>query len=427
MLPGVYTETVSLLPFVSVVSADPSSTDTSYVPGNALSTIIRATAVASGTANATVVANNLSQFTNPSTGQIFQTELGGLTIASPLVGDPALGPINPSGIGLYANNSQLLIDRDYFIDAGSGIFVSTSGTTSVAPTIENDAIVGNIDGVVVQDAGASNPSTTTNVINNTFAYNTIGLIAMNDAATGTQQAYVANNIFWQSSSAGIYSQVANKLVLNNNLFSANGPSATSNASAAVNIGNGFNPSLLGPLASNAAANLGNFTGYVGFVSPYDPRPTGDGPGSFFLDANFGLLSTSAAINNALESVATKTDLLGNPENPNPTTLGFHLAGYGPRDVGAFEYEPLGSTTTTAVGGTFRVVTTSFVPDGSSQANGNTLYVSGAPTSVIVDFSQAVNEAISAGDGPAPLGFRHQLAFPGQGDEYHVDRQPHGQL
>ena len=42
VLPGVYTETVTLLPFVSIVSAAPSSTDTTYVPGNALSTIIRA-------------------------------------------------------------------------------------------------------------------------------------------------------------------------------------------------------------------------------------------------------------------------------------------------------------------------------------------------------------------------------------------------
>ena len=49
VLPGVYTENVVLLPFVSIVSADPSSTNTSYVPGNALETIIRAPAVAAGT------------------------------------------------------------------------------------------------------------------------------------------------------------------------------------------------------------------------------------------------------------------------------------------------------------------------------------------------------------------------------------------
>ncbi len=172
----------------------------------------------------------------------------------------------------------------------------------------------------------------------------------------------------------------------------NGASDTSSAYSAINIGNGFNPTLLGPTASDAAANLGNYTGYPAFVSPYDPRPGSDGEASFLLDANFGLLSTSAAINNALEAVATKTDLLGNPENPNPTTSGFHLPGYGPRDVGAFEYEPLGSGATVAVGGAFRVVTTSLVGDGGFQANGSTTYISPAPNSIIVDFSQPVNEA-----------------------------------
>ncbi len=341
VLPGVYTESVTLPPFVSLVSADPSSTDTSYVPGDALSTIIRAPAVASATTNVTVTATNLSSFVNSSTGQVFETEVGGFTIASPLVGDPALGPINPNATGLYANNSNLLIDRDYFIDAGTGILVTTSGASSQAPQIENDGIIGNINGVVVQDAGATNPATTTEVINNTFAFNTNGLVALNDAATGSDQAYVANNIFWQNhdqtlarGGAGVVSQTVNKLVLNNNLFSGNGASDTSSAYAAFNIGNGFDPTKLGPLAADAANNLGNFTGYPAFVAPYDPRPGSDGPATFFLDANFGLLSTSAAINNALESVATKTDFLGNPENPNPTTMGFHLPGYGPRDVGA---------------------------------------------------------------------------------------------
>ena len=101
VLPGVYTENVTLSPFVSIVSADPSSTDTSYVPGNALSTIIRAPAVASATTNVTVTATNLSSFVNSSTGQVFETEVGGFTIASPLVGNPATGPINPNAVGLW--------------------------------------------------------------------------------------------------------------------------------------------------------------------------------------------------------------------------------------------------------------------------------------------------------------------------------------
>ncbi len=399
VLPGAYTETVVLLPFVSVVSADPSSTDTSYVPGNALETIIRAPAVAAGTVNVSVYANNLSSFYNSSTGQVFQTEVGGLTISSPLIGDPALGTVNPQAIGLYADNSNLLIDRDYFINSGAGVQVTTSGAGSTAPTIENDVFAGNNYGVVVQDAGSSSTGTTTNVINNTFAYNTYGLAALNLASTGSEQALIANNIFWQNhdltsarNGAGIISTVANKLYLYSNMFLGNGASDTSSAYAAINIGNGFNPAYLGPNATNAAENQGNYTGFPSFVSPYDPRPGSDGEASFLLDANFGLLSTSAAINNAFESLATTTDILGNAQNPNPTSQGFHLPGLGPRDVGAFEYVPVGTAGTVAVGGDFRVVTTSLAPDGATRANGQTIYVSPAPNSVTVDFSQPVNEA-----------------------------------
>ena len=49
ILPGVYTENITLLPFVSLASADVTSTDSNFVPGNALDTIIRAPAVATDT------------------------------------------------------------------------------------------------------------------------------------------------------------------------------------------------------------------------------------------------------------------------------------------------------------------------------------------------------------------------------------------
>jgi hypothetical protein len=399
LLPGLYTENVTLQPFVSIASADVTSTDTSFVPGNALDTVIRAPATTGNTPNVTVSATNLKAFVDPSTGFVFETELAGLTISSPLVGDPALGTINPSAIGLQVTNSNMLADKDYFIDAGTGIWVTTSDATSLAPQIVNDGPIGNITGIVVQDAGSSNPATRTSVINNTIAFNTNGMVALNSASTSSEQAYVANNIFWQNHDQsiqrhgiGIVSQTINKLVLNNNMFSGNGASDTNPSGAAVNIGNGFDPTKLGPLASDAQANLGNFTGYPAFIAPRDPRPFSDGPATFMLDANYGLTATSAAINNALESVATKTDFLGNPENPNPTSKGFHLPGYGPRDVGAFEFEPTGTPGTTPVGGTFRVVTTSLVPGGATKANGASLNLFPAPTSVIVDFSRPVNEA-----------------------------------
>ena len=103
--PGVYTENVVLQPLVSLVSADVSSTDTTFVPGNALATVIRSPATTQGTANRRRLGDRLTAYTNPTTGFVFQTELAGLTIASSLVGDPALGPINTASVGLQIIDS----------------------------------------------------------------------------------------------------------------------------------------------------------------------------------------------------------------------------------------------------------------------------------------------------------------------------------
>ena len=232
VLPGVYTEAVTLQPLVSLVSADPASTNTSFVPGNALNTIIRAPATAGPTTNITVQATNLQAFTSTGTSNfVFQTEIAGFTIASPLVGDPALGSINPDAFGLLITNSDILVDKDYFIDAGNGIWVTTTGATSLAPQIINNGVIGNINGLVINDAGGSNAASVTNVINNTFAFNTNGILALNTDATSSEQAYIANNIFWQNHDQsltrfgwGVTSTVPNKLLLNNNMFSGNGQS-----------------------------------------------------------------------------------------------------------------------------------------------------------------------------------------------------------
>lgn len=406
ILPGVYTESITLLPFVSLASADTSSTNSNFVPGNALDTVIRAPSVAANTATVTIQASNLSSFVNPSTGFSFVTTISGLTIASPLVGDPALGTINDLAMGISILDSDILIEKSYVIDAGNGIFVHTTGTNSRAPRIVNSGLIGNINGLLLQDDGGA-VTTTTSVINNTFAYNTNGLYALNSASTGSTQGYIANNIFWQNHSRtvnrtgyGLVSTSPDKLVLQANLFSGNGASDQNASGATFGVGtaNGFNQALLGPNASDAAANLGNFTGWPAFVSPRDPRPGSDGPATFLRDANFGLQSTSAAINNAWAATATTTDFLGNAENPNPIAKGFHLAGYGPRDVGAFEHVPLGTTPTRAVGGAFRVVTTSLVPDGATKANGSMLNVTQVPSSVIVSFSRPVNpDSVTATD------------------------------
>ena len=391
VLPGVYSENVVMRQLVSLASASPLSTDSTFFPGDALQTIIRAPYADS--ALPAVAASNLTSFVDAQSGAALQTTITGFSIASSLVGDPALGPINPNSIGLAANNSQMLITGNYFVDSAYGIAVYTSASGPLASTINNNGIIGNTIGVSLFDLGGTPTSSTEWVINNTFAYNTIGLNAVNSSSTGFGQAYLANNIFWQNHDQttarygfGIYSSTPGHLVLNNNMFSGNGPSDTNNSGVSNDLGNGFNPAALGTSAASALANYGNFVGFPAFVTPIDPRPGSDGPATFFLSANFGLSGSSAAINNAFESVATPTDFLGNAQNPNPTTKGFQITGYGPRDVGAFEYIPVGSAATTAVGGSFRVVTTSLVPNGGTKANGGTLTVPSAPNVVVVDFS-----------------------------------------
>ena len=393
VLPGVYTENVNLKQFVRLFSADPSSTDStlfSTSTGNPLDTIIRAPFGSSGTA--TVSATNLGSFVG------LPTEIAGFTIASPLLGDPATGIIDPASVGVLSNNSNILIDKNYIADAGNGVFVATTGASAQLPQIENNVIVGNNYGVVIADdgttSGAPNPA---QLINNDFAFNTFGLVLQNVASTPAQ-AYIANNIFWENhdqsnarNGAAIISVVPDKVSFRNNLFSGNGPSDTSPADDTINVGGGLNPSALG---STPDAE-GNYVGKPAFVSPRDPRPGSDGPADLFVDANFDLTTQSAAIDNAWEPTAIPTDILGRSE-VKVANHGFGLPDFGPRDVGAYEFDGTGGI---AVGGAFRVVTTSLVPvAGAVDANGSTLITPSPPTSIIVTFSGNVDpNSIKAAD------------------------------
>jgi large repetitive protein len=389
VLPGVYTEQVTLKQFVRLLSASPSSTDQTVFltsTGDALATIIRAPATTSlAAAYPTVTAAGLQSFSG------LATEIAGFTIASPLVGDPASGAINPLSIGVDVTNSNVVIDKDYVADAGTGILVTTAGSTAITPKIDDDVIIGNVDGVEITDGGGTTSATSpVSVINNDFVFNTIGLF-LNNLATSPMQAYVASNIFWQNhdqtnarNGFAIFSVLPNSVSLRNNLFSGNGASDTSQANATNDLGNGFSPTLLGATPDS----LGNFVGNPAFVFPIDPRPGSDGPADLFVDADYQLTSVSAAIDNAWEPTAIPTDLLGNSRDFAIPGVGFGLPGFGPRDVGAFEFDGTGGD---PIGGSFRVVTTSLEPiAGATFANGATFNTSASPTSVTVTFSGNVN-------------------------------------
>ncbi|MHB1557116.1 MAG: beta strand repeat-containing protein, partial [Isosphaeraceae bacterium] len=391
VLPGVYSENVTLKQFVRLLSASASSTDTSVFTtstGDPLQTIIRAPAVATATTNVTVTANGLQSYA------ALPTEIAGFTIASPLVGDPATGTINPLAIGLNADNSSIVIDKNYFADAGVGLNVLTSGNGALAPTVEDNVVVGNVNGMVVSDAGSAPSTPLTSIFNNDFVFNTDGLVLNNTGST-TAQAEIDNNIFWQNhdqtnarAGLAIYSSNPGKVNLRNNLFQGNGPSDsfTSDTTATNNLGNGFSAAAL---SSSVPDGQGNFVGNPAFAFPIDPRPGSDGPANLFVSSNFDLTATSAAIDNAWEATAVPTDLLGNSQVKIGSD-GWGLPGYGPRDIGAYEFDGTGGQ---PVGGAFRVVTSSLVPVGGAyQAGGATLVTATSPTSVTLTFSGNVNRS-----------------------------------
>ena len=154
VLPGVYTENVTLKQFVRLLSAAASSTDTHGLhhqhgrpalhghprPGRQRGTVDRHRRRAT----------NLQSFTG------LETEIAGFTIASPLVGDPAAGIINPTVDRDLVTNSNILIDKDYIADAGHRHRRDhLRQREPMTPQIEDDVIVGNINGVVIDDGGAT--------------------------------------------------------------------------------------------------------------------------------------------------------------------------------------------------------------------------------------------------------------------------------
>ena len=118
--------------------------------------------------------------------------------------------------------------------------------------------------------------------------------------------------------------------------------------------------------------------------PSDPRPTSSAtspaipafvaarrsaprcrrPGEFFQDANFDLTANSAAIDAALPSIA-RPSTSSTAHGSGFAGRGF--PGTGPADVGAFEFNGTGGI---AVGGAFRVASTSLAAGGAALASGS---------------------------------------------------------
>jgi large repetitive protein len=364
VLPGSYIESVVLKSLTKVISADPASTDTQFVAGTTLDTIVQAPLVA-GTRAITVSGSNLL-----SIGTL-DSEFAGFAVASPLNGNPATGPILTDSIGIYLLNSNALVDRNYVIDSGYGIVAATTGLGAVAPRIQNNGVMGNLVGILTNDNGNTQSITNSFVIrNNTIAFNTTGVFVV-DTSPIASLIQIVNNIFWQNNDrsaarngVAIRAVVPNKTQVAFNLFGpGNGPAAGNPGNITSNVGGSFDPALL----SASPDSQGNFTGNPAFLSPRDPRPNADGPAVFLTDADFDLTFGSAAIDNALNSFAPTTDFLLRGR----VNSGRGFPGHGPADIGAFEFQGTGGV---AAGGAFRVTTANFA----------------STNSIVVSFSQQVN-------------------------------------
>ena len=299
-----------------------------------------------------------------------ETEIAGFTITSTLVGDAALGTIDPTTAGVWIQNSNILVDRDYFIDNNNGIVVGLGGAAAATPQIEDDVFAGNNDGVFI-DATASNitiasPTQMVQVINNDFVFNTVGLFAEVASADPPLLANVANNIFYENhdlttarNGAGVAATFPNAIVLRENMFQSNGASDTNASGAGFNVGNGFNSATL---TTTPDPLLGNFIGAPAFVSPStrDPAPTVRA--RFFhhrrLRPHRRVARDQRGTGDSGGFPAPATDLLLRSPVKIP---GKGFPGTGPISVGAFDFQGTGGT---PVGGSFRVVTTSVAPGGA---------------------------------------------------------------
>ncbi len=257
-------------------------------------------------------------------------------------------------------NSDVLIDKNYIINAGIGIEIvpAAAGGNGVGttPRIESNGIIGNITGIDLNGDTTSvlKGNLPIHVTNNTIAFNTYGVTIHAGAGFSSSStvpfADIDNNIFalnfalvgTTARSGAAVNDTTNTLVkMRANLFSNNGVSATSTTDDVIGVP-GFSFNAGNPSTDNIA---GNFVGTPGFVNPVDARPRsqGQGPAIFLLSANFDLNATSTAIDNALVNLG--------PSGYQSPALDFRSRarvnngkgrpGYGPTDIGAFEYKGTG--------------------------------------------------------------------------------------
>ncbi len=356
VLPGLYQENVILKSLVQVISASGNSTATSFLPGNALQTVIRPAFSQDTVFLPTVLGYNLDSI--PTAPTVFS----GFTISS--VAISGLTTIVPSGtVGLSLTNSQVLVQNNYILDTDSGAIVSPYSNGHFNATFQNNVFAGNNVGLNVYAPSLTIGSPPVYVINNDFVFNNIG-IYNSVTATSEKSLNITNNIFWQNDRAGfggaaIVATAENKTFIQYNDFSFNhnGTATPADDTFGIGTGLGFNPVTL-TATPNA---LGNFTAAPNFVAPLDPRPNSNGPAAFLSSANYDLKANSPPVGRASDGLAPNYDILYRLRNKGVNNSI-------PVDIGAFEYQAsTGGTTstTTTTGGSSGLVSSLAVTDSTA--------------------------------------------------------------
>ena len=281
----------------------------------------------------------------------------------PALGDPASGTINPNAVGVDITNSNIMVDKDYFVDAGTGIAVTTSGSRRLTPADLQRRHHRQHRRRRHQRRGRDRRRrpAPVQVINDDFAFNTIGLVLDNTAATPLQ-AYVASNIFWQNhdqtnarNGFAIYStnpeqgHAAEQPVLRQRRQRQH-----TQTHGHQRPGQRVQSALLGTTAAAAGVDQGNFVGNPAFVVP-DRSPARLGwPGEllrrrrFRADRRLRPRSTTRGRRRPIP-----TDILGNSQ------VKIDGDGFGPARLRPARHRCLRVRRhrRQPVGGAFRVVTT----------------------------------------------------------------------
>ena len=293
----------------------------------------------------------------------------------------------------------------------------TSGSGALTPQIEDDVIVGNINGVVDQRRRRGTPVGTTpvQIINDDFAFNTVGLTLTNTAARRSRPTSPATSsgrtttrpmpATGSRSTRPIPTRSTCRTTCSRGTVRATArrptsPRPTTWATAST------------PAALNSTTpdSQGNFVGNPAFVVPdRSPARFGRTRRISSSDSDFDLTAASAAIDNAWEATADPTDILGNSQ-VKIADDGWGLTGYGPRDIGAYRvrrHRRLAPGRVLPSGDAPR-----WCPSAGQRARQRRhLVTATSPTSITVTFSGDINPNSHQRDRPGALRARRTTRAP----------------